>query len=306
MSEPQGEGRGERIVRGVRTARLGLLANAALVVVKVVAGVAGNSYALIADGVESSLDVFGSLVVWRGLKVSGRGADDTFHFGYGKAESVAAAGVALLILGAAAGIAIQAVREIQTPHQLPAPWTLAVLGVVVLVKEVLFRRVIRVGHEVESRAVKTDAWHHRSDAITSAAVFIGVAAAVVGGPGWESADDWAALLAAAIIAVNGFLMLRPAVADLMDRAPDPAVLERVVESAERVPGVRATEKLRGRNIGFGYYVELHVQADPAMPLVDAHHLGHRVKAAILADVGEVADAVIHMEPYEPHAARRRG
>ena len=291
--------RAERVRRGVRAAQAGLVANTGLVVVKVVAGIVGHSYALVADGVESSMDVFSSLVVWRGLRVSGRSADDAFHFGYGKAEALSAVVVAVLLLGAAVGITVASVREILTPHHLPAPWTLAVLVGVVAIKAVLSRRVKAVGEEIGSGAVEADAWHHLSDALTSAAAFVGITVALVGGPGWEAADDWAALAAAGIIAANGIRAMRGATAELMDRAPAPPVLAAITDVAAAVPGVLATEKLRARPAGLGVYVDLHVQADPDLSLHDAHALGGRVKRRIREAVPEVLDVLVHMEPFEP-------
>lgn len=290
-----------RRARGLRVARYGLLVNAVLVVVKVTAGVVGNSYALIADGVESSLDIFSSLIVWRGLAVAGRSADEQYHFGYGKAESVAGATVAIMLLVAALGISLEAVREVMRPHHAPAPFTLVVLILVVLVKEVLFRTVLRVGSDINSPAVKADAWHHRSDALTSAAAFLGISVALLGGPGWEAADDYAALVASAIIAYNGVRLLGPALEDLMDRAPEAGVLRLVRVAAEQVEGVCALEKVMARRAGVGYWVILHVEADPQLTLADAHELGHRVKSAIIANVPEVLDAIVHMEPHQPEA-----
>ncbi len=292
-----GRSRSPRLRRALGIVQVGLVANAALVVVKVLAGLIGHSYALVADGIESSLDVFSSLVVWRGLQVSERDPDGEFHFGYGKAESVSAAAVGLMLVAASVIIVVEAVRNILTPHEPPAPFTLAVLVAVIAVKEVLFRRVFRAGSEAHSPAVVADAWHHRSDAITSTAALIGITIALVGGPGWAVADEWAAIVAAGVIAYNGRRLIRPAVLDLMDRAPDADVLGHVRSAAEGVPGVLATEKLRARKVGMGYYVDLHVQADPAMTLEDAHELGHDVKRAILAGVPIVIDALIHMEPY---------
>jgi cation diffusion facilitator family transporter len=237
--------------RGIRAALLGMAVNAVLALTKLAAGIVGNSYALIADAVESSTDIFSSLIVWRGLRVAAKPPDPDHPYGHGKAEPIAAAIVSLLLLGAAVGIAFAAVEEIRTPHHAPAPFTLVVLIAVVLVKEGLFRRVARVGEETGSTAVRADAWHHRSDAITSAAAFVGIAIALVGGPGWETADDWAALVAAVVIAVNGVRLLRPAVDALMDRMPDPDVVDRIGAAAREVPGVLATEKLRVRTFGPG-------------------------------------------------------
>jgi len=291
----------EGIRRGIRSAQTGLLVNAGLAVVKLIAGVLGNSYALVADAIESASDVFSSLIVWGGLRLSARSADESYPFGYGKAEALAGAVVALLMLGAAVLVTIQAAREIVTPHHAPAPFTLVVLVVVVLVKELLFRRVKEVGEEVESTAVQADAWHHRSDAITSAAAFVGIAVALAGGPGWEEADDWAALVAAGIIFYNGVRVLRPAVADLMDRAPDERVVDRIAAAARSIEDVRMVEQLKVRKHGLAYYVDIHVQADPTMSLHDAHVVSGRVKGAIRAAVPAVAGALVHMEPYEDGA-----
>ncbi len=181
--------------------------NIVLVIVKLVAGIAGHSYALVADAIESFTDIFSSLVVWGGLRITTKPADEEYPYGYGKAEALATAIVSLMLLGAALGIAVAAVGEILTPHHMPAPFTLAVIAAVIPVKEILYRRVLKVGSETGSTAVKADAWHHRSDAITSVAALIGIGVALLGGPGWESADDWAALVAAAVIAVNGTLLL---------------------------------------------------------------------------------------------------
>lgn len=283
--------------RGLRLARFGLLANVVLVFVKVTTGILGNSYALVADGVESTLDIFSSLIVVRGLTIAGRTADERYHFGYVKAESVASAAVAVMLLVAAVGISIQAVREILTPHHVPAPYTLIVLVGVITAKELLFRKVLHVGSELGSRAVKADAWHHRSDAITSAAAFVGIAVALIGGPKWAAADDWAALLASGLIAWNGYRLLRPSLDDLMDRAPDDAAIEAVRSCAAAVHGVRRVEKTLARRAGVGHFITLHIEADPDMPLRTAHKLGHEVKDAVMRDVPSVLDVIVHMEPW---------
>jgi cation diffusion facilitator family transporter len=289
------------ILHGIRAAQLGLVINVLLVIIKLVSGLVGNSYALVADAIESSTDIFSSLIVWAGLQVASRPADESHPYGHGKAESLATAVVALMLLGASIGITVAAVREILTPHHTPAVFTLFVVAGVVLVKEVLFRRVFDIGANIGSSAVEADAWHHRSDAITSAAAFIGIALAIWGGPGWEAADDWAAIVAAVIIFANGLRLLRPALNDLMDRMPSGELVAQVNAAALAVEGVRATEKLRIRKVGIDYVVDLHVQADPQLSLHDAHIISGKVKSAIRAAVPKVVDALIHMEPYEPVA-----
>jgi cation diffusion facilitator family transporter len=279
---------------------LGLLANAVLALVKLIAGVLGNSYALVADAVESSADIFGSLVVWRGLRIAAQPADAEHPYGHGKAEALAAVIVAMMLFGAAIGIAIEAVREILIPHHAPAPFTLWVLVGVVVTKEVLFRVVRRTARATSSAAVLVDAWHHRSDAITSAAAFVGISIALIGGPGYESADDWAALLAAGVIGVNAYWLIAPQMRELMDTAPV-AVVDQARAVAAGVTGVSGVEKVFARKSGLRYWVDMHVEVDPQMPVRRAHEIAHDVKDAIRARMPEVADVLVHIEPYG-HAA----
>ena len=284
--------------RGVRAAQLGVLANAALAITKLVAGFVGNSYALVADAIESSADILSSLIVWGGLRVASREPDASYPFGYGRAETLAGATVAIMLLGAALVIAVEAVIEIRTPHHSPAPWTLAVLVGVIVIKWWLSRHVGSVASEISSTAVRSDAWHHLSDAITSTAAFVGISIAVWGGPGWESADDWAALVAAAVILYNGGRMLAESLGELMDRAVAPSLLDTIRSAAEGVDGVRATEKLAARKSGLHFRVTIHVQADPHLSLHEAHILGGKVKGAIRARLPNVQSVLVHMEPFE--------
>lgn len=283
--------------RGIRAAQLGVLVNALLALAKLLAGFIGNSYALIADAVESGTDIFSSLIVMGGLRIARRDPTDEYPFGFARAETLATSVVALMLLGAAAGIAIEAVREIRTPHHLPAPWTLAVLAIVVVVKWVLGRRVESVGSEIGSTAVTADAWHHLSDAVTSTAAFIGISIALWGGPGWEPADDWAALVAAAVVAWNGLAMLRSTLRDLMDAHPGGEIADRIRTIAQHVDGVLAVEKLFIRRAGMVYRVAIHIQAAPTMSLADAHALGGRVKSMIREGLPQVQDVLVHMEPF---------
>src|SRR5438552_12856800 len=222
---------------GARIALFGLAINVVLASVKIVAGFFGNAYVLIADGIESAMDVGGSIIILGGLKVAARPPDPTHPYGHGKAEPIAAVIVAIGVLAAALGLAIQSVREIFLPHHGPAPYTLVVLIVAVIVKEILYRYVIRFGRSVESTAVQTDAWHHRTDAMTSIAAFIGISVALVGGEAWQSADDWAALFACGLIGTNGYRLLRPALFEIMDTAPRGKLVDTVRNAAAAAPGV---------------------------------------------------------------------
>lgn len=292
-----------RIDRAARSARAGMLTNAVLALVKLTTGLLGHSYALVADAIESAADVFSSLVVWGGLRLSQREADERFPFGYGKAEPLSAAVVGLMLLGAAVGISIQALREIRTPHHVPEPYTLGVLILVVLVKEALYRWVFQVGEEVASTAVQADAWHHRSDALTSAAAALGISIALVGGEEWAQADDWAALVASTVIVWNGLRILRPAVGDLMDRTPSPEVMARIEAAALSVEKAENVETLKVRRSGLGLFVDIHVEADPELSLRSAHVVSGMVKSAIRHQVPEVLDVLVHMEPCEDPADR---
>lgn len=283
---------------GARLALAGILINATLAVVKIAAGVLGHTYALIADGIESTLDIFGSLVIWLGLKFAAEPPDADHPYGHGKAEPMAAVVVALFVLAAACGLAVQSVREIVTPHHSPAPFTLAVLVLVVVVKEALFRKVIGAGEAIGSSAVKADAWHHRSDALTSVAAFIGISIALMGGPGWESADDWAALLACGLIGYNGWTLLTPAFHEVMDSAPSPELQVAVRDVAWAVAGVANVEKCRIRKMGLDYYVDIHIGVDAAITVRDGHRIGHEVKDGIRAAHPEIADVLVHVEPVE--------
>ena len=281
---------------GARVALLGLVINVVLASVKIVAGVVGHAYVLIADGMESALDVAGSIVIWGGLTVAARPPDRTHPYGHGKAEPIAALVVAVCVLAAAVGLAIESVREILTPHHGPAPFTLAVLVVVIVIKEILFRYVNRIGQNLESTAVQTDAWHHRSDALTSTAAFIGISIALIGGERWQSADDWAALFACAVIAANGVRLARPALFEIMDTAPGGKIVKAICSVASSVPGVVEVEKCHARKMGLDYYVDLHVGVDGNISVHEGHEIAHRVKSAIQQRDSRVADVLVHIEP----------
>ena len=281
---------------GARFALFGLIVNVLLATAKIFAGAIGHAYVLIADGIESALDVGGSIVIWGGLTVAARPPDQTHPYGHGKAEPIAAVLVAVGVLAAAVGLAIQSVREIFLPHHGPAPWTLAVLVVAVVVKEFLFRYVIRFGRQVESTAVKTDAWHHRVDAMTSAAAFIGISLALLGGKKWQSADDWAALVACTLIAANGIRVARPAFYEIMDTAPGGKFISSIRRVASSVSGVVEVEKCHARKMGVDYYVDLHVGVDGNISVHEGHEIAHRVKSAIQQSDSRIADVLVHIEP----------
>ena len=282
--------------RGQKTTLVGIGVNVGLVLVKGTAGWLGNSYALVADAMESATDIVTSIFVWVGLRTAARAPDQNHPYGHGKAEPLAAIVVALALVGAAIVIAVQSIHNIQVPHEIPAPFTLAVLAGVVIIKEVLFRRIAQVGAEVDSSAVKADAWHHRSDAITSLTAFVGISIALIGGPGYESADDWAALLAAGFIVYNAYHIFRPSFGEIMDEAPVGDWHGELEAIALTVPEVRGIDKYRVRKTGFEYFIDLHVQVPGDLTVSQGHAIAHAVKAAILEAKPAVYDVLIHIEP----------
>ena len=286
----------DRFDRGVSTVLVGLSSNVILAAIKIITGIIGNSYALMADGIESTLDIFSSVVVLGGIKISSLPADENHPYGHGKAESLAAMIVSLVLLMAGIGIAVKSVLEIMQPHHTPAFFTLIVLVGVIIVKEILFRFLFSVGKSVNSLSLKTEAWHHRSDALTSVAAFIGISIAIIGGKGYESADDWAALAASGIIVFNGINMLKHAVKEIMDYAPNPETEEAIRSIAGRVAGVAAIEKCRVRKSGLTLFVDIHVQVNGDMQVRQAHAIAHEVKDALITSSLGIADVLVHIEP----------
>jgi len=287
-----------RLQRSLRATFLGLAANVALTVAKFLAGVLGHSQALIADAVESLADIFSSIIVWRGLVVAETPPDDDHPYGHGKAEPLSAAIVSVMLLLAAAWIAFNALHELNEPRIAPSPWTLVILIIVIGVKETLFRFVLHESETVSSSAVETDAWHHRSDAITSSAAFIGISISLIGGKGYEAADNWAAVAAAAVIAWNGWRLLRPAFNELMDRSPDRKLIEKIRAVAEKIPGVDGVEKCFVRKMGYQFFVDMHLEVDPQMTVENAHRISHEVKNQVRAEIPSVRDVLIHIEPLK--------
>jgi cation diffusion facilitator family transporter len=284
--------------RGMKTAALGIVVNLGLAVAKSSAGLLGHSFALVADGLESLADVFSGLVVYIGLKIAVKPADADHPYGHGKAEPIAAVVVSLALMVAALGIIYEGIREIVAPHGTPKPYTLVVLAGVLIIKEFLFRHVGSVGESIGSIAVQSDAWHHRSDALTSAFAFVGISIALLGGPGWEAADGWAAVCAALVILYNSWKLLRPAVLELSDVAPPPGLEAQVRVIAERVPDVIALDKCLVRKMGFTFYVDLHIVVDGKLTVREGHALAHKVEDEILQALPHTAEVLVHVEPEE--------
>lgn len=280
----------------IKTSYLSIAGNALLAVAKALTGFFGNSYALIADAIESTTDVFSSLLVLLGLRYAAKPADDNHPYGHGKAEPLITFLVVGFLIASATLIAVESIENIKTPHEVPEPYTLIVLAVIIVLKEIFYRFVSKKSTETSSSALKADAWHHRSDAITSLMAFIGISIALYMGKGYENADDWAALLASGFILFNAYLILRPALGEVMDEHRYDDIEKKVREIAETNAGVVETEKCYIRKTGMTYHVDLHIAVNANISVKQGHDIAHRVKDEILVSIPQIADVLIHVEP----------
>lgn len=277
---------------------MSILGNALLALIKGLSGVFGNSYALIADAIESTADIFSSMMVLFGIHYSTRPPDRNHPYGHGRAEPLITFVVVGFLVASAVIIAFESIENIQQPHALPKPFTLWVLAGIILSKELFYRFVRRKSQETNSSSLKADAWHHRSDAITSLAAFIGISVALIMGPGYESADDWAALLASLVILYNAFLIFRPALGEIMDEQVYGELVNRIRDFSVQVSGVLGTEKCHIRKSGMKFHVDLHVIVNGHMTVLEGHAIAHRLKDHLLQELPVLADVLIHIEPAE--------
>ncbi|MBC6994890.1 cation diffusion facilitator family transporter [Neolewinella lacunae] len=280
----------------IQTAYFSIFGNLGLALIKGIAGFFGNSYALIADAIESTTDVFSSLLVLFGLKYARRPADENHPYGHGKIEPLITFLVVAFLVTSATIIAYESIQNIQTPHKAPKSWTLLVLAGIIIWKEASFRIVMKRSKETNSSSLKADAWHHRSDAITSVMAFIGISIALLLGEGYETADDWAALFASAFILYNSYLIFRPALGEIMDEHLYDDLLEEIREEATQVPGILGTEKCFIRKAGMKYHVDLHAIVDGSISVKEGHELSHRLKDHLRRELPSLGHVLIHIEP----------
>lgn len=274
-----------------------ILGNTLLALAKAIAGILGHSFALIADAIESTADIFSSIIVWMGLKISSKPADKSHPYGHGKIEPIVTFIVVAFLISAAVVIAVQAIQNITTPHKMPAPYTLLVLLGVVIIKEISYRFVNKRSKQTKSSSLKADAWHHRSDALTSMAAFIGISFALIMGEGYENADDWAALFAVIIILYNSYLIFRPALGELLDEQQYDGLADKIRKISTQVKGVKTIEKCYIRKFGMKFYVDIHVWVDGNMTVNEGHTLAHQLSDFIKMNFDEIIGVNTHIEPY---------
>jgi cation diffusion facilitator family transporter len=283
----------------VKTSLVSMIGNIALAIIKLVTGILGNSYALIADAIESGSDIISSFIVFLGLKYSSKSPDKNHPYGHGKAEPLVTFIVVGFLLISATIIALKSIQNIRTPQEAPESYTLIILGAIILIKEAFYQFVNKQSRKTQSSSLKADAWHHRSDAITSLMAFIGISISIFMGPGFEAAEDWAALGAAGLIAYNAFLIFRPALGEIMDEHLYDNFVDDIKKHAKKVGGVIETEKCLIRKTGMKFYVDLHVIVNGDITVKEGHLIGHDLKDSLIEEFPQIADVLIHIEPDEP-------
>ena len=286
----------EKSQKAIRTTYISIASNAILALAKGITGYLGNSYALIADAIESTTDVFSSILVLFGLKYAAKPPDENHPYGHGKAEPLITFAVVGFLLVSATVIFIESIHNIRRPHDTPESYTLIVLGVIILFKEISYRFVNKKSDETNSTSLKADAWHHRSDAITSLMAFIGISISIFLGEGYETADDWAALIASLFIVYNAYLIFRPALGEIMDEHLHDDLVADIRKGALRVSGVIETEKCFVRKMGMHYIVDLHVRVNGELSVTKGHQIAHDVKNQLMIDIPDISDIHIHIEP----------
>lgn len=282
----------------IKASYFSIVGNILLAAIKLVSGFLGNSYALIADGIESTTDVFSSLFVLFGIKYAQRPPDDNHPYGHSRIEPLITFVVVAFLVTSATVIAYESIINIQTPHKIPETWTLIVLGLIILWKEGSYRYVLNKSKLTNSSSLKADAWHHRSDAITSVMAFLGISIALIFGKGFETADDWAALLASGFILYNSYLIFRPALGEIMDEHIYDDLLEEIREESMKVKGIKGTEKCFIRKAGMEYHVDLHAIVDGEIPVREGHELSHRLKDHLRKEIPNLGHVLIHIEPTD--------
>jgi len=280
----------------IKATYFSIISNTLLAGIKLTSGILGNSYALIADGIESTTDIFSSFFVLIGFKYAQRPPDENHPYGHSRIEPLITFLVVAFLVTSATVIAYESIVNIQVPHKVPEPWTLIVLGIIIIWKELSYRYVLKKNKKINSSSLKADAWHHRSDAITSVTAFIGISIALFFGQGYETADDWAALFASTFILYNAYLIFRPALGEIMDEHRYDDVVEQIRTLSLSVQGIKGTEKCFVRKAGMKYLVELHVIVDGKITVAQGHLLAHNLQDKIQQEFPEISHITTHVEP----------
>jgi cation diffusion facilitator family transporter len=280
-----------------RASWIGLATNLSLGIVKLIGGLIGSSFALIADAVNSLGDSVTAVIVLYSLKVAESPADKEHPYGHTRAEGIAALTVSVLIIVSALWVGWEALIQFQGKKSVPPIWTLWIAGTNVLIKEGLYRYKMAVGKRTGSMSIVANAWDHRSDALCALAVVIGLAAIRLGGSSWAWADKLAALVVVVVIVWAGARLFRQSASELMDVQADEGLVTEIRKMAADTPGVREVDKLWVRKSGLEFFIDIHIQVDPGMTVDSGHRIGHQVKAKLLKGFPAIRDVLVHLEPH---------
>lgn len=278
---------------------VGALVNGFLIVLKFGAGILGHSQALIADAVHSVSDLVTDVVVLVGLRMGRKAPDERHHFGHARIETLASSFVGLALIASALYIGIEAAMNIYH-HTESHPTKLALIGAVlsILVKEVLYRYTLRAGRRARSKLILANAWHHRSDSLSSVAVVLGVAGSLVR-PSWHALDSYAALLVSFFIIKVGLDNIWDSLHEFTDTAPSPEVLESIRSCVRGVPGVLDMHDLRVRTSGGLYQMETHIVVDGQLSVYEGHQIAKSVETCLAEEVTDLDRVIVHLDPGVP-------
>lgn len=297
----------DRTVRARRVTLAGSVINVLLAGGKLAAGLAGSSAAMVADAVHSLSDFGTDLVVLVTMRIARAPADETHHYGHGKFETLGALAIGAALILAAGGMGISSARSVISFYRgesLPRPGliALAAAAVSILAKEIMFHITRRTARSIRSPAMEANAWHHRSDALSSVGAFFGIGAAALLGPSYRVLDPAAGLVISAIVLHVAYRILLNALGELTESSGDPAVQEQIVEIAHSVAGISDPHRIRTRRLGSYSVIDLHARVNGAISLRDAHALSHDLQDALVTAFGDGTIVTIHIEP-EPEPPR---
>lgn len=285
-----------RYGKGVRITLLGSGVNLFLVFIKFTAGLVGNSQALMADAIHSLSDLFTDAFVLFGLHMGRKAPDETHHFGHARLETLVSSIIGIILLGVGGYMGFKAGWSIYFHNAYHPSWLAFSVAVVsIIFKEALYHYTIAIGRRIKSASVVANAWHHRSDALSSVAVALGIAGAKIR-PGWYILDAFAALVVSLLIIGAGSEILWKALRELTDTAPMPDVQKRIRDCAADVEGVLDVHDLRARSSGGLFLMELHVVVDGGLTVTQGHRIAKEVEACLVQELGNVGEVIVHVDP----------
>ena len=279
----------------------GVAVNLFLAIIKTVGGVLGQSQALLADGIHSLSDLASDAMVLIAVKHAGEDADEDHPYGHARYETLATVALGFLLIGVAIGIAYDAMLRLENPDEIavPALFTLVIAVISILSNEGLYHATKAVAQKIRSPMLEANAWHHRSDAVSSIIVFVGIGATYIGYP---LLDAIAAILVALMIGKIGLDLSRRSMQELVDTALEPEVIENIKLTILSIDDVRHLHMLRSRRMGHNALVDVHIQVSPKLSVSEGHHIAEMVEKAVKEKFEDINDVTVHIDPEDDEAA----